>query len=66
MRWQPARACNDIPLASGLPVQLTSVRVPFDQIAATAFELLQSSPAASGAVRKAMPTLIPRASTRPR
>jgi LacI family transcriptional regulator len=57
---------NDIPLASRLPVPLTSVRVPFDQIATTAFELLQAAQPADGAVRKALPTLIPRASTRPR
>ena len=57
---------NDIPLASRLPVPLSSVRVPFDQIATTAFELLQSDQPADGAVRKALPTLIPRASTRPR
>jgi LacI family transcriptional regulator len=57
---------NDIPLASRLPVPLSSVRVPFDQIATTALELLQSAPPTDGAVRKALPTLIPRGSTRPR
>jgi LacI family transcriptional regulator len=57
---------NDIPLASRLPVPLSSVRVPFDQIATTAFELLQPNSAGTGGVRKALPTLIPRASTRPR
>lgn len=53
---------NDIPLVSALPVPLTSVRVPFDQIATTTFELLLS-PASSNPIRRALPTLIPRAST---
>lgn len=51
---------NDIPLAGMLPIPLTSVRTPFDQIAVSALDLLDSS---SGTVTKALPTLIPRAST---
>jgi LacI family transcriptional regulator len=53
---------NDIPLAETLPVPLTSVRVPFDQIATTAFELLLSSDQ-KNPIRRALPTLIPRASS---
>lgn len=51
---------NDIPLAAMLPVPLTSVRTPFDQIAVSALDML-GSPA--GSVTRALPTLIPRAST---
>lgn len=51
---------NDIPLAGMLPIPLTSVRTPFDQIAASALDLLGST---SGTVTKALPTLIPRTST---
>ncbi len=54
---------NDIPLAAHLPVPLTSVRTPFDQIAATAVDMLFEVDAASGDVRTVLPTLIPRAST---
>lgn len=55
---------NDIPIASRLPTPLTSVRTPFTQIAATALELLLSPKATSDPIRRAMPTLIPRDSTR--
>lgn len=51
---------NDIPLAAMLPVPLTSVRTAFDQIAGSAIDLLG---APAGTVTKALPTLIPRAST---
>lgn len=51
---------NDIPLAAMLPVPLTSVRTAFDQIAASALDLL-GGPA--GSITRALPTLIPRAST---
>jgi LacI family transcriptional regulator len=51
---------NDIPLAAMLPVPLTSVRTPFDQIAASALDLLGES---AGTMTRALPTLIPRAST---
>ncbi|WP_454860761.1 substrate-binding domain-containing protein [Promicromonospora soli] len=54
---------NDIPLASRLPVPLTSVHTPFDQIATTAFELLLSDSSPGTPLRRALPTLIPRAST---
>jgi LacI family transcriptional regulator len=53
---------NDVPLAARLSVPLTSVRVPFDQIAADALDLLLD--AGSGAsVRRSLPTLIPRESS---
>jgi LacI family transcriptional regulator len=55
---------NDIPIVSRLPIPLTSVRVPFDQIAGAALQLLISG--AQGhhdRVRVAPPTLIPRRST---
>ncbi|GAT74487.1 LacI family DNA-binding transcriptional regulator [Microbacterium hydrocarbonoxydans] len=51
---------NDIPLAAMLPVPLTSVRTAFDQIAASALDLLE---APVGTMTRALPTLIPRAST---
>lgn len=55
---------NDIPIVSRLPVPLTTVRVPFDQIATAALDLLTSSPTAEhDRVRVVTPTLIPRRST---
>lgn len=54
---------NDIPLASRLPVPLTSVHTPFEQIAATAMELLTAPAGSDSQIRHALPTLIPRAST---
>lgn len=55
---------NDIPIVSRLPTPLTSVRVPFDQIAAAALDLLISGPAGDrDRIRVAPPTLIPRRST---
>jgi LacI family transcriptional regulator len=51
---------NDIPLAARLPIPLTSVRTPFDQIAVSALDLVG---APSGSVTRALPSLIPRAST---
>lgn len=55
---------NDIPIVSRLPVPLTSVRVPFDQIAAAALDLLSHPPEVSrDRIRVATPTLIPRRST---
>lgn len=56
---------NDVPIVSCLPVPLTSVRVPFDQIASMAVELLDAPPDAAGQIRRATPTLIPRQSTCP-
>jgi LacI family transcriptional regulator len=58
---------NDIPLAARLPVPLTSVHTAFDQIATNAIELLLSAAPSHTAMRRALPSLIPRASTaRPR
>ncbi|UQN14162.1 LacI family DNA-binding transcriptional regulator [Gulosibacter sp. ACHW.36C] len=55
---------NDIPLASRLPVPLTSVHTAFDQIASAAIELLLAGDAEPPrAPERIMPTLIPRAST---
>lgn len=57
---------NDIPLASHLPIPLTSVRTPFDQIAATAIDLMLgkgAAPQGASCVHRALPTLIPRRST---
>jgi LacI family transcriptional regulator len=55
---------NDIPIARHLAVPLTTVRVPFDQIATGAIELLRSTTLGpKDKVRIAMPTLIPRRST---
>ncbi|TDC20723.1 LacI family DNA-binding transcriptional regulator [Streptomyces sp. 8K308] len=57
---------NDIPIVSRLSTPLTSVRVPFDQIAATALDLLTAGTVHPGdRVRVAAPTLIPRRSTGP-
>ena len=52
---------NDIPVVSRLPVPLTTVRVPFAQIAANALELLRDA-GNDDAPRTlvAAPTLIPR------
>lgn len=57
---------NDIPIVRRLPTPLTTVRVPFDQIAAAALDLLtaETVPAARR-VRKVTPTLIPRKSSGP-
>jgi LacI family transcriptional regulator len=55
---------NDIPIVQHLATPLTSVRVPFDQIATAAIELLRSAAAGLPETsRVAMPTLIPRRST---
>ncbi len=55
---------NDIPIVSRLPTPLTSVRVPFDQIARAALDLLVHGPADDAdRIRVATPTLIPRRST---
>lgn len=53
---------NDIPLARMLPVPLTTVHTPFDQIASSALDLLDR-PADHPLVTRALPTLIPRSST---
>ncbi|MFI7481165.1 LacI family DNA-binding transcriptional regulator [Kocuria sp. M1R5S2] len=56
---------NDIPVSARLPVPLTTVRVPFDRIAAHAVELLvqQRTGTLGETLTVAPPTLIPRRST---
>lgn len=55
---------NDIPIVSRLPIPLTTLRVPFDQIASEALDLLANGASSDAArFRMAMPTLIPRRST---
>jgi len=55
---------NDIPVVSRLPVPLTTVRVPFPQIAANALELLRDADNDNPPRDLiAAPTLIPRKST---
>lgn len=57
---------NDIPIVSRLSKPLTTVRVPFDQIATAALELLRDTPAnPNERVRMVPPTLIPRRTTAP-
>ncbi|MFI6365230.1 LacI family DNA-binding transcriptional regulator [Nocardia sp. NPDC050630] len=56
---------NDIPIVSRLPVPLTTVRVPFQQIATGAIGLLIDRDAASPPrTLVATPTVIPRSSTK--
>ncbi|WP_025780645.1 LacI family DNA-binding transcriptional regulator [Brevibacterium sp. VCM10] len=55
---------NDIPLAEKLPVPLTTIRVPFDQIAEAGVELLFDEDDGN-TIRRATPVLIPRKSTAP-
>jgi LacI family transcriptional regulator len=56
---------NDIPVVSRLPVPLTTVRVPFRQIAQGALELLLEDQDSAEGPRTltATPALIPRSST---
>ncbi|RYG91763.1 LacI family DNA-binding transcriptional regulator [Loktanella sp. IMCC34160] len=55
---------NDIPLVSMLPTPLTTVRVPFDQIAVEALDLLtHATDTLKAEIRMATPTVIPRQST---
>lgn len=55
---------NDIPIVSKLTVPLTSVHVPFDQIASEALDLLFNETIDAGdSIRLTMPTLMPRKST---
>jgi len=54
---------NDIPIVSHLPTPLTTLRVPFDQIAMAALDLLDGIGVGDGRLRVATPTLIPRNST---
>ena len=55
---------NDTPLSARLPTPLTSVRVPLDQIARTAIDIIMD-PGTEPQVRKSIPTLIPRESSGP-
>ena len=59
---------NDIPVSSQPAVPLTTVRVPFDQIAANALDLLlaqtQGSSFEAATSRTSLPSLIPRRSTK--
>jgi LacI family transcriptional regulator len=55
---------NDIPLSSRLSIPLSSVRVPLDQIAGNAIDLIVN-PGKEPRIRKSMPTLIPRQSSGP-
>ena len=53
---------NDIPLSSRLSTPLSSVRVPLDQIAGNAIDLIVN-PGKEPKIRTSMPTLIPRQSS---
>lgn len=55
---------NDIPIVSHLPTPLTTVRTPFDQIAAAAVDLLLDGQEPAEPIVRTAPTLIPRQSTR--
>lgn len=55
---------NDTPLSARLPTPLTSVRVPLDQIARTAIDII-TDPGKEPLLRKSIPTLIPRESSGP-
>lgn len=55
---------NDIPLSSRLSTPLSSVRVPLDQIAGNAIDLIVN-PDKEPRIRKSMPTLMPRESSGP-
>lgn len=54
---------NDIPIVSHLPTPLTTLRVPFEQIALAALDLIDAGIIAEDPIRTAIPTLIPRQST---
>ena len=55
---------NDIPIVSHLPTPLTTLRVPFEQIASNALDLLTSgATSADDRIRISAPTLIPRKSS---
>jgi LacI family transcriptional regulator len=55
---------NDIPLSSRLSTPLSSVRVPLDQIAGNAIDLIVNA-GKEPKIRTSMPTLIPRQSSGP-
>lgn len=54
---------NDIPIVSHLATPLTTLRVPFDQIASNALELLGRDIPNEDRIRVSAPTLIPRRSS---
>lgn len=55
---------NDIPIVNHLPTPLTTLRVPFEQIASNALDLLTSGTiSADDRIRISAPTLIPRKSS---
>lgn len=55
---------NDVPVSARLPRPLTTVRVPFDQVAASVVELLEEARAGAPARHVTVaPTLIPRATS---
>lgn len=55
---------NDIPIVSRLPIPLTTLRVPFDQIATNALNLLsKAEQRRTNPMLVCAPTLIPRQST---
>ncbi|ULJ78985.1 substrate-binding domain-containing protein [Rhizobium sp. C104] len=57
---------NDIPIVCHLPTPLTTLRVPLDQIASNALDLLAGTDRlADDRIRISAPTLIPRKSTAP-
>ncbi len=57
---------NDVPVSARLPQPLTTVRVPFDQIASAALELLDEARAQAPARDVTVaPTLIPRSTSGP-
>ncbi|MBB3613001.1 LacI family DNA-binding transcriptional regulator [Rhizobium sp. BK602] len=57
---------NDIPIVSHLSTPLTTLRVPFDQIASNALDLLAGdNGSGDDRIRISAPTLIPRKSTAP-
>lgn len=58
---------NDVPLSARLPVPLTTVRVPFDQVAVAALDLLERVRAGDASIDDVTitPTLIPRSSSVP-
>ena len=63
-RERTIRPMVDFPIVSRLGTPMTTVRVPFDQIAAAALDLLNHGPDRDQSrIRVAMPTLIPRRST---
>jgi LacI family transcriptional regulator len=61
-RWALKFGRNDIPIVSRLGTLMTTVRLPFDQVAIAALDLLHHDPD-QGRIMVATPALIPRRST---